>query len=418
MEKSQIGFISMTLVYTFLVVFLFLMVAILAAYTEKDKYLETIDGKISEDIGYNKSERKTILNTIIANNNPVSIDVFDGEKSNIVLFGIASSSAGNGNGLFYSTDSSIVSETPTSPGSNAPTNRIYFFRGSTENNHLIFADKCWRIVRSNQDGSIRIRYNGEPDANLACPNLQKVISNATGGKLAAIGKAKYNSTNTQEADLKYINTSVENGSISDITRKIDIKEMLDQWYINNLKKYSDLISTSGFCNDASVVEGMIPTYSNSNSHNVYNRDDWKNTVTLACNNKDMYTPVIENYGNKLLNYPIGLLSAAEIILAGGYITDAGSYLDLGLDKYKGGINGMANENFYLYTNSSFWTMSPFKYADKSGTNRATAIYFHKNGYMMNALVNNSYDVIPVISLRASAVVAAGSGTARRPYIVY
>ena len=44
MKKN--GFVSMTLVYTFLILFLFLMLAVLNAYTQQNKYLETIDSKI------------------------------------------------------------------------------------------------------------------------------------------------------------------------------------------------------------------------------------------------------------------------------------------------------------------------------------------------------------------------------------
>ena len=40
------GFVSMTLVYTFLILFLFLMLAVLNAYTQQNKYLEAIDSKI------------------------------------------------------------------------------------------------------------------------------------------------------------------------------------------------------------------------------------------------------------------------------------------------------------------------------------------------------------------------------------
>lgn len=41
------GFVSMTLVYTFLILFLFLMLAVLHAYTQQNKYLEAIDSKIN-----------------------------------------------------------------------------------------------------------------------------------------------------------------------------------------------------------------------------------------------------------------------------------------------------------------------------------------------------------------------------------
>ena len=50
MEKNKRGFISMTLVYTFLIIFLFLMLAILSTYNTKNKYLEAIDSKVDDDI--------------------------------------------------------------------------------------------------------------------------------------------------------------------------------------------------------------------------------------------------------------------------------------------------------------------------------------------------------------------------------
>ena len=40
------GFVSMTMVYTFLILFLFLMLAVLMSYSQQNKYLEAIDTKI------------------------------------------------------------------------------------------------------------------------------------------------------------------------------------------------------------------------------------------------------------------------------------------------------------------------------------------------------------------------------------
>lgn len=51
--KNKKGFISMTLVYTFLILFLFLLLSILAAYNRKNGYLETIDLKIKKEVKLN-----------------------------------------------------------------------------------------------------------------------------------------------------------------------------------------------------------------------------------------------------------------------------------------------------------------------------------------------------------------------------
>ena len=63
--KKKNGFISMTLVYTFLILFMFLMLAILRTYTEKDKFLQAINAQIDNDIGVAKGNRITVINRLL-----------------------------------------------------------------------------------------------------------------------------------------------------------------------------------------------------------------------------------------------------------------------------------------------------------------------------------------------------------------
>ena len=70
MRKNKNGFISMTLVYTFLVIFLFLMLAILNTYIQKDKYLEAINTIIDEDIAKSQGIKSTLLGKILEENTP------------------------------------------------------------------------------------------------------------------------------------------------------------------------------------------------------------------------------------------------------------------------------------------------------------------------------------------------------------
>ena len=53
-----------------------------------------------------------------------------------------------------------VNEYSASSNSDFP---IYYYRGENVNNNLIFADKCWRIVRTAENGATKIIYNGTPD---------------------------------------------------------------------------------------------------------------------------------------------------------------------------------------------------------------------------------------------------------------
>ena len=92
--KKKNGFISMTLVYTFLILFMFLMLAILRTYTEKDKFLQAINDQIDNDIGVAKGSRITVINRLLEDNMPNS----DG---NISYYRISNSYYGNGNGFKF-----------------------------------------------------------------------------------------------------------------------------------------------------------------------------------------------------------------------------------------------------------------------------------------------------------------------------
>ena len=87
------GFISMTLVYTFLIVFLFLMLAILNAYLDKDKYLEAINAQINMDITKNNETRNTLMSAIIRNNPPNALE--NSKKKLIYTFDISNSKYAN-----------------------------------------------------------------------------------------------------------------------------------------------------------------------------------------------------------------------------------------------------------------------------------------------------------------------------------
>jgi len=70
---------------------------------------------------------------------------------------------------------------------------IYYWRGSVENN-LIFADYCWKMVRTTDTGGLKILYNGVP-SNGVCNNT---------GDATHIGKSKYNSSNNSLAYTGYM----------------------------------------------------------------------------------------------------------------------------------------------------------------------------------------------------------------------
>lgn len=90
-------------------------------------------------------------------------------------------SSTNGQGIYYK-ETTKKSQNP-----------IYYYRGLVDNN-IIFANKCWKIVRTTETGGIKIIYNGLP-TNGSCNNT---------GVSAGIGTYSFNQERTSITDVGYM----------------------------------------------------------------------------------------------------------------------------------------------------------------------------------------------------------------------
>ena len=74
----------------------------------------------------------------------------NGVDTNVDFTTAATIANGNGNGL----NIRAGTENDQYP--------IYYFRGQLSDNHVIWADKCWKVVRTTETGGIKMIYNGFP----------------------------------------------------------------------------------------------------------------------------------------------------------------------------------------------------------------------------------------------------------------
>ena len=130
----------------------------------------------------------------------------------------------------------------------------YYFRGAVSNNNVKFADKNWKIVKINGDGSVKLVLDSSIE------ELNKYY----------------------ESDYEF--------------EKSKINESLNNWYNTYLNDYSDYIAYYKFCND-------IVTEEESTNYIAYSR--------VITNKIPMYVCL----GNKV-NTKIGLLTADEVSMAG------------------------------------------------------------------------------------------------------
>ena len=261
----------------------------------------------------------------------------------------------------------------------------YYFRGTVDNNWVKFGDFYWRIIRINEDGSLRLIYQGT-SANTTGTGTQTETSTFS------INSSTYNNN-------AYVGYMYTLGSLRGTTTDSGIKKKLDTWYQNNLSSYADKIDgNAGFCGD------RTPSTSGSSTNNQggtgttqtyyagYIRLSTNKQPTFECPDGDLYTTKGSEDGNKALTYPIGLITADEVAYAGGV------YL----------IN---NTSYYLYTNSNYWTMSPSDYP------YAGVFLVNSNGYPFWGSVYRGYGVRPVINLKSSVQITGGNGSSGNPYVI-
>ena len=276
----------------------------------------------------------------------------------------------------------------------------YYFRGAVENNYVKFANKYWRIIRINGDGTIRLIYDGT-----------SAHANGESSSDRQIGASAFNYTYGDNAYVGYmmgIDNQCTSGSCSGSTRTTSysqatsntysstIKTTVDSWYKTNIVDagYSDKVADVIYCNDRSMKSGTgygtTQTY-----YGGFQRIVGGNNPVLTCTNQnDRFTVEDTSKGNGALTYPVGLITIDEVEMAGvNWATSS-------------------NSSYYLNTGNYYWTMSPcfFSGSDASG--------FGVNSYggIYGNSVSNTSGVRPVLSLK-SDISVTGSGTQNDPFVV-
>ena len=247
-----------------------------------------------------------------------------------------------------SDESGLYKSTDTNTGE--PT---YYFRGKVENNYVSFAGFMWRIVRINEDGTIRLIMQDGINSNA------NVAFNS-------------NSNSNNYTYMYYSNSNV--------------KTQLENWYNTNIGNndiYTEHIASGNYyCEQARVKYGSGWTAGNA--------------VMI------LYSSYIPDFkcsddGNKmgLINANVGLITYDELLYAGGYW-------------------GQVNQKYYMYNTKYFWTMSSSGY---SSTDGGVVWSVNTEGRVSYDFLSRTYTLRPVINLKADTEISKGTGTSSDPYVV-
>ena len=282
----------------------------------------------------------------------------------------------------------------------------YYFRGAVKNNYVQFANKCWRIVRINGDGSVKLVLHNDNTSNASSPCASS--NNSTTAAFARYSGSSYTSVfNSNYNDNAYIGFMYGATGASDYasthanTNKSDILKNLETWYTNNLTSYESKLADTIWCNDKSTVSGGLGYGTNATDYGAYNRLASTKQPTLKCPNDNnggklsKFTVDDTKNGNGNLTYKIGLLTADEIAFAGS-------------------IAYTYNRSTYLQENTGttwWWSLSPLDFGGSGAF-----VWSVGSGNLNGGNVGSYFGLRPVISLISSTNVT-GDGTSENPYVV-
>ncbi len=281
----------------------------------------------------------------------------------------------------------------------------FYYRGAVENNYVVFAGKCWQIVRITGDGSIKLilHNNDEPNCNISDSTLNFAKYDGINYKSAFNPDEKYNAyVGFMYGEPGSSTYTEEHANLHDST----ILEVLKQWYDLEgtfSESQKQILADVIWCNDKEVMSGLgygdsVSKYSN----NILLFPAKTANPILICSAEDKnsklskYTAFDTVYGNgDLKGYKIGLLTASEAA-------------------YMGKVQS-TNYNDVSSLNP-WWLMSA---NDKRALTYTPSVwYVYSNNYIDgHHNVSQNFGVRPSIALISSVTITSGDGTINNPYII-
>lgn len=327
----------------------------------------------------------------------------------------------------------------------------YYFRGNVENNYVVFAGMCWRILRITGDGAIKLILANYSSTD--CTDMTNDLAYAR-DEDGNILTPKYNESSDDNAYVGFMYGTTSASSYKDAQANINkstVLMALEEWYTNNLASYESKLADTIWCNDKStkkVKQGStfgniledgtleeytsnydsfgyftyatnygsflrsFPSYTNSTSDVIYVYSDIPSLVCPSDNaggKLSKFTAHDTANGNGALDKKIGLITMDELMFSG-------------LRHNLFGDDTSQAFSHFLTTNAAggyTWTMTPYTF-DEGGfvsAGSASVFYYGGNGFIGGSLLDYGTNIRPVISLKNNVTISSGTGTAANPFVV-
>ena len=258
----------------------------------------------------------------------------------------------------------------------------YYYRGNVEDNYVNFADMCWRIVRIEGDGSVKLILE---DQDQLCNSKDADGKLNMNGNWSNENSYVFGYINSQKID--FIGYTEENG----------LQFSFMQFQFDLLEPWFDKLKVDEWCYDDKVAETeILPDYS-FEGYGAYTRIYTNRKPSLSCS------------GTKLTKYSddedmyVGTLTADEMSFAGAYDRE--------------------NYNYYLMNNYvkdnplRWWLLSPHNYEYLEIDNWSVFTLESDGSLGYDDPEDGEINSRPAVTLKSGSVISSGVGTQENPYVI-
>jgi len=276
--------------------------------------------------------------------------------------------------------------------------KSYYYRGNIQDNYVTFSNKCWRIVRIQGDGSIKLTLEDGSPCSESTKSDGGVGASMWGYDIDINRNRIGNYTDRfgLKSDLTtWFNATNSDGQRINITINAEKLLKTEEWCLGNVTNtyghnspYT-ILGTTAYENHAANINFYYETY-----RNLYGKGITPN-ATLICK-------------GEIDSSKIGTLTADEVVFAGGKVKTS-------------------NHNYYLLTADDWWTISRAyflgQYEKHEGaflvTNYGSVINeFAEYNSRVDEFDNDVYfNARPAISLKTNTKIISGEGTKGNPYTI-
>lgn len=249
----------------------------------------------------------------------------------------------------------------------------YFFRGINPNNYVRLGEDTWRILRIQEDGTVKL--------------IKDEALNFESSKVNSSGDTYKNVQYNTSLNPEYSGSNIEG--------------YINEWYLADMDDYDNFITINRYCSaktideDSQMYRFLHSKYNQSTLYGIYNKltiDGWDttNNPTTKQYQSGFVMPSISCRDEDIVSMKAALISADEYSLLGGLIA-FGTNLET---------------NNYFIKDNNWWTMSP-------GSD--TGVYLIEESNYISKTTVMPMSVYPVITFNADLTNIIGDGTKMNPY---